>query len=344
LTLGLSLTAIHRTTDRGRPAGAEWAEGQVAGQNPEHPSGVVLSNVVKTYGAVRAVRGVNIRIAPGETIAVLGPNGAGKTTTVEMLLGLARPDAGTVTVFGMSPGEAVRSGAVGGMLQTGSLLRHLSVRELIELVASLYPAPLSVEQVLRTADLIELADRRSHTLSGGQSQRVRFAMALVANPDLLVLDEPTTGLDVASRRAFWSAMRGSAAQGKTVVFVTHYLEEADAFADRIILMAEGQVVADGSVTEIKAAVGTTVIRATLPGVDAGSLAELPGVSAVERHGDSIQVRCDDSNVALSALLARYPEARDIEVRRAALEEAFLELTGQDEDAGGRVPTPPRRQA
>lgn len=292
--------------------------------------GVVLSNVGKAFGAVRAVRDVNIRIAPGEAVAVLGPNGAGKTTTVEMVLGLRAPDAGTLTVFGMSPDDAVRSGRVGGMLQTGALPRHLSVRELLELVASVYPASLHVRDVLSRTELTDLADRRSDRLSGGQTQRVRLAMALVGDADLLVLDEPTTGLDVASRRAFWSVMRAAAAEGKTVIFVTHYLEEADAFADRIVLMAEGRVVADGSVTEIRAAVGTTVIRAMLPDVDRGSLASLPGVTTVERRGDVVELRCDDSKAALSALLAGFPEAADLEVQRASLEEAFLELT----DANG----------
>ena len=318
--------------------------GHVVAPGPGRSSEIVLSDVVKTYGAVDGVRRVNLTVAPGETVALLGPNGAGKTTTVEMMLGLIRPDSGTVTVFGATPDEAVRSGAVGGMLQTGSLLGHLSVRELIALVASLYPASIGVDEVLTTSDLANLADRRSHTLSGGERQRVRFAMALVANAKLLVLDEPTTGLDVESRRAFWSAMRRAAGERKTVIFVTHYLEEAEAFADRIILMAEGHVVADGSVTEIKASVRTTVIRATLPDVDPGSVATLPGVTDVERHGDSIKVRCDDASATLSALLARYPQARDIEVRRAPLEEAFLELTGQDAGSHERETDAPRKQA
>jgi ABC-2 type transport system ATP-binding protein len=304
------------------------------GPEPAVASGVVVSNVVKAYRAVRAVRDVSIRIAPGETVALLGPNGAGKTTTVEMVLGLTSPDAGTLTIFGMSPDEAVRSGSVGGMLQTGALPRHLSVRELVELVASVYSAPLQVRDVLSRTDLTDLADRRSDGLSGGQRQRVRLAMALVGDANLLVLDEPTTGLDVASRRAFWAVMRAVAAEGKTVIFVTHYLEEADAFADRIVLMAAGRVVADGSVTEIRATVGTTIIRATLPDVEVDSLVSLPGVAAVERRGGLVELRCYDANGALSALLARFPQTADLEVQRATLEEAFLELTGPDEDVEG----------
>ena len=208
--------------------------------------GVVLSRLTKSYGNVRAVRSIDIAVDRGETVALLGPNGAGKTTTIDMMLGLARPDAGSVSLFGMSTSEAVRAGAIGGMLQTGSLVQYLSVRELVAMVASLYPHPLDVDDALRLTGTAEFADRRTTKLSGGQTQRVRFAVALVANPDLLVLDEPTAALDVESRHEFWAAIRAVAAKGKTVVFATHYLEEADAFADRVVLMARGRVVADGS--------------------------------------------------------------------------------------------------
>jgi ABC-2 type transport system ATP-binding protein len=186
--------------------------------------GVVLSGLSKSYGAVRAVRSANLLIAPGETVALLGPNGAGKTTTIDMMLGLTRPDAGSVRVFGMPPAQAITAGMVGGMLQTGSLLPYLRVRELVAMVASLYPRPLPVGEVLELAGICELARRRTTKLSGGQAQRVRFAIALVANPDLLLLDEPTAALDVAGRREFWKVMRAIAARGKTVVFATHYLE------------------------------------------------------------------------------------------------------------------------
>jgi ABC-2 type transport system ATP-binding protein len=297
----------------------------------DRSGGVVLSRLTKSYGDVRAVRSIDIAVDPGETVALLGPNGAGKTTTIDMMLGLTRPDAGSVSLFGMSTSEAVRAGAVGGMLQTGSLVQYLSVRELVAMVASLYPYPLDVDDALRLTGTAEFADRRTTKLSGGQTQRVRFAIALVANPDLLVLDEPTAALDVESRHEFWAAMRTVAAQGKTIVFATHYLEEADAFADRVILMARGRVVADGPPTEIKARVGGRTIRATLPGADPYALSGLPGVSSADTRGDAIVLCCANSDLALRELLRRYPGTQDIEVRGAGLEEAFLELTADDDD-------------
>jgi ABC-2 type transport system ATP-binding protein len=181
----------------------------------------------KAYGPVRAVRGIDLSIAAGETVALLGPNSAGKSTTIDLLLGLARPDKGTVSVLGRPPAEAVRAGAVGGMLQTGSLIEYLSVRELVTMVASLYLHPIGVNEVPLIAGIDEIADRPAAKLSGGQTQRVRFAIALVADPDLLVLDEPTAALDVGGRRDFWNVMRAVAARGKTILFATHYLEEAD---------------------------------------------------------------------------------------------------------------------
>ena len=304
--------------------------------------GVVLSDLTKSYGEVQAVRGVTISIHPGETLALLGPNGAGKSTTIDMMLGLTRPDSGTVSLFGSSPAAAVQAGVVGGMLQTGLLLGYLSVRELVTMVASLYPHPLNVDEVLRLTGTTEIAERPTTKLSGGQTQRVRMAMALVADPELLVLDEPTAALDVEGRRDFWTAMRAVAARGKTVVFATHYLEEADAFADRIILMARGRIVADGPPTEIKARVGARTIRATLPGVDDTALSSLPGVMKADQRGDAFVLTCSDSassDTALRALLLHYPQASDIEVRGAGLEEAFLDLTGDDGVESDEAPRP-----
>jgi ABC-2 type transport system ATP-binding protein len=289
-------------------------------------TGVQLVDLAKSFGAVQAVQGVDITVARGETVALLGPNGAGKSTTIDMMLGLTRPDRGHVVLFGMPPVDAIKAGAVGVMLQTGALIRDLSVRELITMMASLYPDPLGVEEVLDVAALSEVAERRTQKLSGGQTQRARFAIALVSNPDLLVLDEPTVGLDVEARRGFWTVMRAFAARGKTVVFATHYLEEADAYADRVVLMSRGRVVADGPSTEIKARVGRRTIRATLADVDLHALTCLPGVAVADRHGDSVALQCTDADSAVRALLSAYPGAHDIEIRGAALEEAFLELT------------------
>lgn len=286
--------------------------------------------MVKTFhtgeATVRAVRGVDLSIAPGETVALLGPNGAGKSTTIDMLLGLMPADAGTVSVFGSEPAEAIDSGRIGAMLQTGSLIRDLTVRELVAMMACLYPSPLDVDEVLALTGTDDIGDRRTEKLSGGQTQRVRFAVSLVSNPDLLVLDEPTVAMDVEGRHAFWTTMREFAARGKTVLFATHYLAEADDYADRAVLMADGRVVADGPTTEIKAMVGSRTIRATLPGVGLGDLAQLPGVVRAERRGDAIVLSCSSSDDAIRALLAAHPGVRDIEISSAGLEQAFLELT------------------
>jgi ABC-2 type transport system ATP-binding protein len=298
-------------------------------------AGIDIQKLTKTYrgpvGPVRAVNGIELSIAPGETVALLGPNGAGKSTTIDMLLGLTQPDAGTVTVFGQTPRQAVDAGLVGGMLQTGALIRDLTVRELVAVMASLYPDPLDVDEVIALTGLSGAARQRTQKLSGGQTQRVRFAIALVANPALLVLDEPTVAMDVDGRRDFWTTMRDYASRGKTILFATHYLEEADANADRAVMMAQGRIVADGPTTEIKARIGHRTIRATLAGIDRAELMALDGVSGAERHGDSVILRCTDSDRAIRALLAHHPQARDIEITGAALEDAFLELT-RDPDA------------
>ncbi len=308
------------------------SDGAVAVRSRQGADGEIrLRGLAKSFpgpdGPIEAVRGIDVGIRAGETVALLGPNGAGKSTTIDMLLGLLTPDAGEVSVFGRSPADAVSQGAVGAMLQTGALIRDLSVRELIAMMASLYPAPLDVEEVLELTGVADIAGQRTQKLSGGQTQRVRFAVALVSNPELLVLDEPTVAMDVEGRRGFWTTMRAFAARGKTIVFATHYLEEADAYADRAVLMARGSIVADGPTTEIRAMVGTRTIRATLPGVDLDALAALPGVSGAERHGEVVILSCADSDAAIRALLADRPDVRDIEITAAGLEQAFLALTG-----------------
>jgi ABC-2 type transport system ATP-binding protein len=292
-------------------------------------AGIRLASLSKSYGSVLAVDGIDLEIAPGETVALLGPNGAGKSTTIDMILGLAKPDSGSVQVFGMTPAEAIAQGAIGAMLQTGQLLRDLTVRELIDMMASLYPNPMGVDEVLSVTGIEDIADRRTQKLSGGQTQRVRSAIALVSNPDLLILDEPTVAMDVEVRREFWTSMREFAARGKTVLFATHYLEEADAYADRIVLMARGRIVADGPATEIKATVGLRTIKATLPGVPISSLTSLDGVQSAELRGESVVLHCKDSDAAIRALLTVFPSASDIEIAGAGLEEAFLLLTGDE---------------
>jgi ABC-2 type transport system ATP-binding protein len=296
---------------------------------------VRLQGLAKSFpapnGRIRAVDGIDVSIPAGQTGALLGPNGAGKSTTIDMLLGLLEPDAGAVSVFGRTPSEAIRAGSIGAMLQTGALIRDLSVRELVRMMGSLYPSPLPVQEVLELTGAEGFADQRTQKLSGGQTQRARFAVALVSDPQLLVLDEPTVAMDVEGRHAFWTTMRRFASRGRTVLFATHYLDEADAHADRAVLMARGRVVADAPPTEIRAMVGSRTIRATLPGADREVLAQLPGVSGCELHGDSIALSCTDSDKAIRELLRTAPTVRDIEIQTAGMEEAFLALTGAEQE-------------
>jgi ABC-2 type transport system ATP-binding protein len=298
--------------------------------------GVRAEGLTKSFKAphtvVRAVRGIDLAIPVGQTLALLGPNGAGKSTTIDMMLGLASPDSGTVSVLGGTPAAAVDAGLVAAMLQAGALIRDVRVRELVGMVAALYPRPMAVGEVLELVGIGEIAERKTQKLSGGQTQRVRLAVALVADPELLILDEPTVAMDVEGRRGFWAAMRTFTARGRTVIFATHYLEEADDNADRIVLMAHGRLVADGAPTEIKARVGRRTIRATLPDVPPERLLELAGVAGAERRGVTVSLSCTDSDAAIRALLGSYPPARDIEITGADLEQAFLELTGDDDVA------------
>jgi len=302
-----------------------------------HSAAVSLQGIQKSFrspeGPVHAVRGVDVTIEPGEVVALLGPNGAGKSTTIDVLLGLTKADAGSVALLGRPPAAAIQEGLIGAMLQIGSLPRDLTVREIVTVIASLYREPVDVDDVLEEVGIARLAERRTQKLSGGETQRVRFAIAIVTNPELLVLDEPTAAMDVEGRHAFWTTMREFAARGKTVLFATHYLEEADAYADRAVLMARGRVVVDGPTTEIKAMVGLRTIRATLPGADLAALARLPGVSSSDARGEAIVLRCTDSDTAVRALLQAYPAARDLEITGAGFEEAFMELTrGEGEEA------------
>jgi ABC-2 type transport system ATP-binding protein len=233
-----------------------------------------------------------------------------------------------VEVLGLTPAKAIQRGAIGAMLQVGAVLGELSVRELIDMMGSLFPTPLTVDDTLELAGIGDIAERRTNRLSGGQTQRVRFAVAMVSDPDLIILDEPTVAMDVESRVAFWATMRSFTARGKTVIFATHYLEEADAYADRIVLMARGQIVADGTAAELRASSGGRHIKAVLRGAAAHALGSLPGVTSATVHGDGIDLACSDSDVAIRSLLAAHPEVHDIEIVGAGLEQAFLELTGE----------------
>ncbi|WP_329131336.1 ABC transporter ATP-binding protein [Streptomyces sp. NBC_01476] len=286
---------------------------------------VRFTGVHKSFGAVHAVAGIDLEIRRGETLALLGRNGAGKSTTIGLLLGLDQPDAGRVELFGGTPAEAVRAGTVGAMLQDGQPVPRVTVRELLAFVASAYPRPLPTGEVLALAGIPELAERRIDRLSGGQTQPLRFALAVAGRPELLVLDEPTAALDVAARRGFWQSMRGYAARGNTVLFSTHHLEEADENADRILVIDRGRTVADGSGEQIKRAVGGTLVSFDLAGSGSQGLRGLPGVSAVEIRGDRAVLRSGAPDATVVALAAAG-RIRRLEVAPAGLEDAFLTLT------------------
>ncbi|MBN9187708.1 MAG: ABC transporter ATP-binding protein [Microbacterium sp.] len=294
------------------------------------PPSVAATGLVKSFGSVSAVRGVDLTVAQGEIVAFLGPNGAGKTTTIDMLLGLSHPDRGTVEVFGESPRAAIAHGLVSAVLQTGGLLKDISVRETLQLTASLFADTRPIDEVLARAGIAEIADRKVGVCSGGQQQRLRFAMALLSDPGLLILDEPTTGMDVEGRRAFWNAIRADAARGRTVLFATHYLDEADEYADRIVLMSRGRIVADGTTAEIKNLVSGRVVHATLPGADQVALAALPSVDSVEAKGERVALHTRDSD-AVARYLLTQTAARDVEITAQNLESVFLALTGNDND-------------
>ena len=286
---------------------------------------VRLTGLHKSFGRIQAVGRVDLTIAPGEVVAVLGPNGAGKSTIIDLILGLTEPDGGSVAVFGSDPTTAVRAGRVGAMLQSGALLPDVTVRELVSTFAALHRQPMPVAEALRRAEITDIAGQQTTKLSGGQAQRVRYALALVPDPDLLILDEPTVAMDVEVRRTFWSSMREFTDTGRTVLFATHYLEEADDFADRVVVLSNGRIVADGTGAQIKATVTGRTIGAVVS-ADPEMLALLPGVTAVERKGPRYLLRCKDSDAALRAMLTRFGDVRDIEISAGNLEDAFLELT------------------
>ena len=294
---------------------------------------VRLAGVTKDFGDVHAVRGLDLEIHAGETVAFLGPNGAGKTSTIDMVLGLSEPTTGSVEVFGLPPREAIARGLVAAVMQTGGLLKDLTVAETVRYTASLFVDTRPVAEVLASAGITDLARRRVGACSGGEQQRLRFAMALLSDPALLLLDEPTTGMDVSGRRDFWSAIRTDAQRGRAVLFATHYLEEADQYADRVVLVAQGRVVADGTGSQIKALASGRTVRATVLETDPvrererlAELAALGGVDSVERRGDQLLVHAADSDAVARFLLTRT-DAHDLEVTARGLEEAFLSLTG-----------------
>ena len=294
---------------------------------------IELTAVRKLFGPVVAVDGVDLVVNPGEVVAYLGPNGAGKTSTIDMVLGLSHPTSGQVSVFGMAPRHAVRAGLVSAVMQTGGLLKDLTVLETVQYVAALFSGPRPVGEVIERAGLAHITQRRVGKCSGGEQQRLRFALALLPDPGLLVLDEQTQGMDVEGRHEFWEAIRKDAGRGRTVVFATHYLEEADAYADRVVMVRRGRVVADGSPAQVRAMASGRVVRATWPGADTGALGALEGVSSVEVRGSTVLVRSDDTD-SVARYLLNQTSARDLEITAQGLEEAFLALTADDPVGAG----------
>lgn len=298
---------------------------------------IEIRTLTKTFGTVQAVRGLDLIVPAGEIVAMLGPNGAGKSTTNEMILGLVKPDTGSVSVFGLDPTAAVRQGRVGAMLQGGALLGDATVRELLGLMHGLHAHPLPIAEVIECADLASFLTTKTDKLSGGQAQRLRYALAMMPDPDLLILDEPTVAMDVEIRRAFWASMRanhtrGGTATGRTVLFATHYLDEADEVADRIVVLAAGRIVADGTGAEIKSQVAGRTVAVADDSVPREAVERLPGVVKVETVGARLLIHAADSDALLRELLQRFPEVRDIEVTSARLEDAFLALTAAKPDA------------
>ena len=284
-----------------------------------------LAGVTKKYGHVTALDDVGLALEGGRVTALLGPNGAGKTTAVKLLLGLTRPTSGTVRLFGGDPTEPWNRRRTGVMLQIAKVPETLTVREHVHLFSSYYPAPMPVDAAIAAAGLTDVADRRFGALSGGQRQRVQFALAICGNPDLLFLDEPTTGMDVESRRGFWQQVRGLASAGRSILLTTHYLEEADALADRVVLLRGGRIVADGTAAEIKSRAASRRVRCvtTLGQVEIRSM---PAVRSVRRDGVITEILTAEAERVTRDLLMRDASLSGLEVSGAGLEEAFLTLT------------------
>ncbi len=325
-------------TSRARPEPPErtflasLAVARPGAETPEQARPVALSfrGVTHRYGPRIALDHLDLEVPQGEVLALLGPNGAGKSTTISALLGLIRPQEGRVEVLGSDPRQSVADGRVGAMLQSGSgigLPPGVRVEEALGLVRRLYPHPAPRDQIIERADIGSLLRRRTDRLSGGQAQRVRFAIAIAGDPEVAFLDEPTSAMDVESRQGFWRMMRDFGNEGRTVLFATHHLAEADEIADRVIVLNHGKVVADGPGATLKAAVATRRLRFVTDRPDRTGLAELEGVTEVEVCGTGVSIDSLDADATIRDLVGRGMPFRDLEVTGAGLEQAFVALTG-----------------
>jgi ABC-2 type transport system ATP-binding protein len=289
---------------------------------------VELENASKSFGSVQALRNVSLKVDAGEVVAFLGPNGAGKTTAISIMLGLRSPSSGNARIFGQNPREPKNRARIGVMLQESGVPGLLKVRELIQLFTQFYHQPLLVSKVLEMANLTEKKDAIASTLSGGQKQRLYFALAVCGNPDVLFLDEPSVALDVESRRAFWQEISGFAKTGKTVILTTHYLEEADALANRIVVINKGEIVAQGSPAQIKSRVGGKNVSFKLEVGNADALENLANVQRFSKTGDAVNLYTLEPEKVLQEVFARGLQISNLSVAGAGLEEAFMEITEQ----------------
>src|SRR3984957_11061 len=286
-----------------------------------------LENVSKKFGRQIALDSFSLELRAGEVVALLGPNGAGKTTAVRLLLGLSQATSGKVTIFGGNPRDRASRLRLGAMLQVGRMPEMLRVREHLQVFSSYYAQPRPLDELLAIAGLEGLEERFFGTLSGGQKQRVLFALALCGNPDLICLDEPTLGMDVEARRSMWEQVRKLTAMGKTILLTTHYLEEADALASRIVVIQKGRVIAEGTPEQLKTADGSRAIRC-ITSLRPSIVSAIPGVSSVEQDGRAMLVRTQTPETVLRIMLQQDETLSGLEVRATALEEAFLALTNQ----------------
>ncbi len=297
-------------------------------RSPAQPA-LRFEGVSHRYGAHVAVEDLSLEVAPGETVALLGPNGAGKSTTIALMLGLRRPHTGRVEVLGTTPRRAVAAGRVGAMLQTGpgsGLPAGVRVGAVLQMARRLYPRPAPLHDTVERAGIAELLDRQTQRLSGGQVQSVRFAIAIAGDPELVFLDEPTAAMDVAARRAFWKMIREFGSEGRTVLFATHHLHEADQVADRVVVINHGRVVADGPGAALKASVATRRVRFVCERPDRRRLDGLEGVTDVEIHGSGVTLGSLDADATVRALVRLGIAFSDLEVTGAGLEDAFVALT------------------